>query len=235
MSRRTCNRDLPCDLQRICDSANETGVRAEGIAFSQDIIRSRPIWYHSKADPRIRLLTNLRENHKLRLVGEAEEISYLLDDPNHKSARRGQRCQCYLYLAMSENLGCIGRAKACMLRAKELLDTLPERWDPRWKTMKSPPPQQLDEGFEFDRRVTTHGSLADVFRIISLANVEEIIAATDGSCIDDGTDTARARAGIYVEGENGMKLAIRIPSNIPQTNQVGEAITTKELADKVNK
>ncbi|SJL17703.1 uncharacterized protein ARMOST_21263 [Armillaria ostoyae] len=107
------------------------------------------------------------------------------------------------------------------------------------------PPQQLDEGFEFDHRVTTHGSLADVFRMyteriicntlpdmrISLANIEEIIAATDGSCTDDGTDTAWARAGIYVEGENGMKLAIRIPSNLPQTNQVGEAITTKELAD----
>ncbi len=78
---------LPQDLQRILNVTKETGVRVEGITFSREILRSCPIWYHSEASPRIRLLTRssasicLRDNHELRTVGEAEEIFSLLDDP----------------------------------------------------------------------------------------------------------------------------------------------------------
>ncbi len=248
--------DLPRDIQRIRDTANETGVRAEGITFSREIIRSRPIWYHSEADQRIRLLTHsaasicLRKNHKLHLVGEAEEISYLLDDPNHNSAKCGPRCQCYICTAMSENLDCIS-PNTCMLRAKDLMDTLPKKWDPRFMLPEDyeDAPSSLEEGYEFDRRVTVHGTLADAFRMftegntcndlpdmrIGPSNVEKITAATDGSCIDNGTANARAGAGVHVEGEGGLELAIRVPAMLPQTNQVGEAIATKELAERINK
>ncbi len=248
--------ELPRDLQRIYDIAKETGIRAEGIAFSREILRCRPIWFHSEADPRIRRLTRstastcLRENHKLRLVGEAEEISYLIDDPNHSCSKRGPRCQCFICSAMSENLGCIC-PNACILRAKELMDTLPPKWDPRFMLPEDyeEAPQMLEEGYEFDRRITTHGKLADMFRIFTeektcnilpdmrmcAPNGEVITAATDGSCVYNGTANARAGAGIFIEGENKLEIALRIPSSLPQSNQVGEAIATMTLAERVSK
>ncbi len=116
---------LPRDLQRILSIAKETGVRAEGIAFSREIIRKRPIWFHSEADPRIHLLTRssasicLRDNHALWFVGEAEEIAQFLDDPNHDSSTQGLRCECYICTAMRDNLGC-RNPNACMPRPKDL-------------------------------------------------------------------------------------------------------------------
>ncbi|KAK0443026.1 uncharacterized protein EV420DRAFT_1233574, partial [Desarmillaria tabescens] len=238
---------LPRDLQRMYVIAKETGVRVEGIAFSRELIRNRPIWYHSEADPRIRLLTKsaasicLRENHNLRLVSEAEEIADLLDDPNHNNSRRGEICQCYICIAMSDNLGC-EKPNECMLRAKELLDTLPPKWDPRFMLPKDyeEAPKILEEGYKFDRRVTTTGDQANLFRIfteggvcndlpdlrIGPSNTAIITAVTDGSCIDNGTANAQAGTGIYVEGEETLKIALRVPATLPQTNQVGEAVAT---------
>lgn len=128
---------LPRDLQRIMKIARDTGVRTEGIAFSREILRDRPIWFHSEASPRIRLLTHsaasicLRDKHKVRRVGEAEEIAQFLDDPNHNHATGNQGCSCHICSAMRENLGC-NKPHACIKHAKELIDTLPAKWDPRF-------------------------------------------------------------------------------------------------------
>ncbi|KAK0463246.1 uncharacterized protein EV420DRAFT_1618992 [Desarmillaria tabescens] len=194
-SFNTKKSQLPRDLQRILTVANETGVRAE-------------------------------ENHNLRLVGEVEEISQFLDDPSHNT--------------MEENLGC-KKPNECMLHAKELMDTLPKKWDPRFMLPEDyeEGPEQLDEGFEFDRRVTVDGSIANAFRIftegvvcnelpdlrLSAPSDEIINAATDGSCIDNGSSNARA-------SENSLEIALKIPTSLPQSNQVGKVVATKELANR---
>ncbi|KAK0436133.1 hypothetical protein EV421DRAFT_1716206, partial [Armillaria borealis] len=149
---------LPPDLCRILSLAKETGVWAEGIIFSREILHSRPIWYHSEADPKIRSLTRssasicLRDKHNLWLVGEVEEISQLLDDPNHNCELWNARCECHICTAMRENLGC-KKPNNCMLRVKELLDTLPNKWDPRFMLPEDykEGPEPMDESFKFDR------------------------------------------------------------------------------------
>ncbi|PBK80920.1 hypothetical protein ARMGADRAFT_948936 [Armillaria gallica] len=107
---------------------------------------------------------------------------------------------------------------------------------------------QLEEGFEFDRRVTVNRSLVNAFYIFTKGEVcnelpnlrlsaqssNIIQAATDGSCINNGTAEARAGAGIFTEGEDGLEIALRILATLQQSNQVGEAVATKELADRVN-
>lgn len=110
-------------------------------------------------------------------------------------------------------------------------------------------PGSPEEGYEFDWRVTITGTQANLFRIfmeggmcndlpdlrIGPSNTTSITVAMDGSCIDNGTANAQAGAGIYVEGEETLKTTIQMLATLPQTNQVGEAITSKELAAMVNK
>lgn len=104
-------------------------------------------------------------------------------------------------------------------------------------------PKQLDEGFEFYRRVTVDGSIVNVFQIFTEGDVCNelpdlrlgapsgaiIHAATGGSCIDNDTPDARAGAGIFVPEENNMEIAIKVPSPMLQTIQAGEAMATKEF------
>ncbi|KAG7451418.1 uncharacterized protein BT62DRAFT_927124 [Guyanagaster necrorhizus] len=56
-----------------------------------------------------------------------------------------------------------------MLRAKDLLDTLPSKWDPRFMLPEDyeEAPKEIEGGFEFDRRITTYGSVAAIFQIFT--------------------------------------------------------------------
>ncbi|KAK0232291.1 hypothetical protein EDD85DRAFT_740882, partial [Armillaria nabsnona] len=236
---------LPPDLQRMLNIARETGVRVEGIAFSREILRSRPMWYHAEANPKICLLTRssasicLRENHDLRTVGEAEETSLLLDDPSHVMNNRGGRCACHNCEAMMDNLGC-KNPNECMLRAKDLLDTLPRKWDSRYMLPEDyeDAPTQQNEGFEFDRCVTIHGPVANMFRIFTEGKVCNKLpdlriappsrityATTGGSYHEAGTSReSRAGAGILTVGEDRLEIALRVPPYLQQTCQVGGAM-----------
>ncbi|KAJ3748252.1 ribonuclease H-like domain-containing protein, partial [Lentinula raphanica] len=57
---------------------------------------------------------------------------------------------------------------------------------------------------------------------------------TDGSCQHNGSDEAKAGAGIYYGEDNILNKSIRIPDNLPQTNQTGEIISTKVAATDVD-
>ncbi|KAF9018688.1 hypothetical protein BDZ89DRAFT_910079, partial [Hymenopellis radicata] len=237
--------DLPTDLVKILEVAKETGVRPEGLAFSREAIRQRPIWYHGEADPRIRLLNHsaasrcLRENHGMLLVGQAEEIASFLDDPNHKQ-NHSSSCSCHVCTAMRENLGC-SKPNNCMVRAKELLDTLPPKWDPRFLLPEDyeEAPDAIQKGFEFDRRITLDGPATDIFRIFTQGKVcntlpdmrlsrnarnLEITGATDGSCYENGSADAQAGAGVYATGDTNLAVSIKVPEHLTQSNQVGEAL-----------
>ncbi|KAJ7691200.1 hypothetical protein B0H17DRAFT_1331213 [Mycena rosella] len=103
------------------------------------------------------------------------------------------------------------------MKARSLLDILEAKWDPR-KTQPEDyeEPDAHENGTDsvvFDPRVTTHGMVADVFRIFTqgdMPNLHEaapntkhtadptaatVIAYTDGSATNNGGANARARAG----------------------------------------
>lgn len=246
---------LPLDLQRILNVAKKTGVRVKGIAFSRDILRSRPIWYHSEANPRIRLLTCLsaslclRENHNLQTVREAEELSLLLDDPNHMITNRVNRCICYICEAMIENMGC-RNPNECMCCTKDLLDMLLRKWDPCYMLLEDykEAPKQLEVGIEFDRCVTTHGPVTNAFRIFTEGRVSNVLpdlriaapttivkVATSGAYQEiTSTNESRAGAGVFTAEENGLERALKVLQSLRQSNQVGGVLAAKILADSVN-
>ncbi|KAJ7183869.1 hypothetical protein C8R46DRAFT_841956, partial [Mycena filopes] len=59
------------ELKSLLDTAKTFQVRPEGIAFSRDILREMPVWYHREADPGIRRLNHsepadcLRDRHRV--------------------------------------------------------------------------------------------------------------------------------------------------------------------------
>jgi hypothetical protein len=69
------------DLLRLQGIAEKHGLRPEGLAFSQEIVQARPIWYHGDADRKIRLLNHgaasncLKEKHAVWTAGDAERLA----------------------------------------------------------------------------------------------------------------------------------------------------------------
>ncbi|KAI5821698.1 hypothetical protein K523DRAFT_257917, partial [Schizophyllum commune Tattone D] len=69
-------RKMPHFIKALLEAAREHSVRLEGIAFSREILRRMPMWYHKYADKtRMNLMASkskatecLRDNHKLRTV-----------------------------------------------------------------------------------------------------------------------------------------------------------------------
>ncbi|KAJ3964898.1 hypothetical protein EV361DRAFT_772279, partial [Lentinula raphanica] len=75
-SWKTNKKDLPKDLREMITTAKKHGLRLEGLAFSREIQRQMPIWFHSKATGMSgkhnhKLAKCLRQNHNVRTVRDA--------------------------------------------------------------------------------------------------------------------------------------------------------------------
>lgn len=244
---------LPPELRAIIEAARTNGLRLEGRAFSREIIRAMPMWDHSEADKtKIRRLGSrsaatacLKDTHGARTVGDFERIAVEMGDPSHEQSRQ---CECDRCTYLKLETGCRS-PQECFERARAFLDTLPQKWDPRGEH----PCDYEDEGMKnvenifeteeyspviFDRRVTTTGSLGNAFRIFTgpqdtcntlpdvtiMENdmVQEV--ATDGACERNGERNASAGAGVFFALGDNRNRAFRIPKNIEQSNQTGEAV-----------
>ncbi|KAH9907668.1 RNase H-domain-containing protein [Fomitopsis serialis] len=58
--------------------------------------------------------------------------------------------------------------------------------------------------------------------------------ATDGSCYDNGSANARAGAGGYAGEENEDNFSLRLPPEIPQSNQTGELVAVSEACRRID-
>ncbi len=246
-------RGLPDELQGMMKVAHKYGVRLEGLAFSRRILNDMPMWDHictdRKSQSRLtfpsKLLTCLQRRHSVITVRDFVELASTLTHADH---RPKTACKCSRCTDIRTRTGCTG-PHLCATRAKELLDTLPARWDPREKQpndheeeeMAALRREELDEGLvPFDRRVTTHGDLGNAFRIFtdaepaSVATIHmeleedgsELIVATDGSCYNNGEKDARAGAGVFFGNQHPLNRSVRLPPELEQSNQTGEITAT---------
>ncbi|KAJ7673855.1 hypothetical protein DFH06DRAFT_934015, partial [Mycena polygramma] len=84
-------------------------------------------------------------------------------------------CACDNCEEMRESYGCVD-PHSCYSRARELLDELPFKWDPR-RTQPEDYEVQEDNNADddgwivFDKSVTTSGPLANIFRIFTEGDV----------------------------------------------------------------
>ncbi|KAH9849296.1 hypothetical protein C2E23DRAFT_710407, partial [Lenzites betulinus] len=248
---------LPRDLKAMIMIARKYGLRQEGLAFTREILRSMPMWDHAQTDMKsMRKLTRrtaakrcLMTNHRARTVGDFENIAEAIREGEHQP---NQRCACKRCEKMIVEDRC-SNPHRCMARAKRILDLLPPKWDPRGEhpqdheaSERQRAEEEVAEGVAFDRTITTGGAIADTFRIFTEGSEvcnerldmkrseagEWQTVATDGACEKNGYADARAGAGVFVGDGDERNISIRVPKDIEQTNQVGEALAAL-LATKV--
>ncbi|CDO76740.1 hypothetical protein BN946_scf184813.g10 [Trametes cinnabarina] len=251
---------LPQELKDMLTVAKKYNLRAEGLAFSRSILRGLPMWDHAQTDLKdIRKLsmasavvTCLKEKHKLRTVGDFENLAAHLAAQDHRPT---QRCDCATCERMIVDYRC-SNPHRCYTRAEQFLNLLPSKWDPRGEHSEDYEESQMDEALTegvqeatlFDRRVTTHGTEGSIFRIFTdqsppanarldmkLASdgISELTLATDGSCLRNGDRDAIAGAGVFVDVSHPSNLSLRIPAEIDQSNQTGEAVATYLASSRI--
>lgn len=73
--------DVKPELKSLLNTAKAFQVRPEGIAFSREILRKMPSWFHGEADKAIwrqnaqSTSKCLRDKHKVLLVRDAEDVA----------------------------------------------------------------------------------------------------------------------------------------------------------------
>jgi hypothetical protein len=113
------------DLRDILQVSEKYGARPEGLAFSRDILREMPIWYHREGDKKLRKLNHskasdcLRDKHKIRTVGHAMDTAAHGEEHTH---RKRSNCACATCKKTRRETGCTN-LNTCFKRAKELMDT----------------------------------------------------------------------------------------------------------------
>ncbi|KAF5367240.1 hypothetical protein D9615_010668 [Tricholomella constricta] len=236
-------------LQRV---AKKYKLRPEGLAFSKGIVRQRPIWYHSEAHKRIRRMNHgpisecLKSKHQVRSAGDAEYLAAILETPGHLDTND---CECQICRACKQDTNC-AHPHDCAHKAKALLDTLPEKWDPRRAPQMDIPDREDDETTEDEWTTLSHslitdGKLAEVFRIFTTGeasgklpktvNQKDIgpahYVATDGSCRNNGQENACAGAGVFYAQDDERNMSIKVPNEYRQSNQTAEMLALKEIAE----
>ncbi|TRM62020.1 hypothetical protein BD626DRAFT_404894, partial [Schizophyllum amplum] len=249
---------IPPFLHKLIDCAERFGLRLECLAPSRSIIRNMPMWYHIHANQRMRSLAAyskatrcLRDQHRLRTVGDFEETAARRGDPRHEFDLSS--CECSECEHVRTSFGC-ENPDACFERAEKFLDTLPGKWDPRGehpedhRALNEAP--EVEEWTAFDRDVVTTGHIGNTFRIFTDGPLENErlylplndaaqapqLAATDGSCLNNGERDAQAGAGVYLEGKEGAngEYGIHLPPCLEQSNQTGEMLAIMVAADEAD-
>ncbi|OJT01797.1 Transposon TX1 uncharacterized 149 kDa protein [Trametes pubescens] len=253
-------RSLCPELRALWETAKKYGLRQEGLAFAREILRDMPIWDHAQADKatgrslasRSAATACLKKNHKVRTVGDCERLAAVLNDQQHRSRRNCVCSSCETSIAIE---GC-SNPHGCYTRAEKILATLPPKWDPRgahpedWEDENAAGDGVEDEdATAFDRRVTTHGRLADTFRIFtdcdtavyngriswhSAHNGTSLTVATDGACFGNGNKNATAGAAVFGGEGHPANRAVRLPDSLDRTNQTGEMVASLIAAQTTN-
>ncbi|KAJ6539601.1 hypothetical protein B0H19DRAFT_869037, partial [Mycena capillaripes] len=239
------------DLAGMIKVGRKYGLEMDAMAVSREIQNAMPIWYHRKSyadrsvyNQDVEVVQCLRNNHKIRLVRDAVALGKKKDAPRHRPVWycRCSACRITRVITLCKN------PHECYCKARELLDALEEKWDPRepqpedYEDNQLPREGQEEETVGFDPRITTHGTIADTFRIFTNespwnlrtmapdsrhhadANEEKITVYTDGSAIDNRQDNAKAGAEIYFGESDPRNRSIRIPEGIGRSNNVGEMV-----------
>ncbi|KAJ6571551.1 hypothetical protein B0H19DRAFT_860252, partial [Mycena capillaripes] len=237
------------DLNNMMKVALKRDVQMEGLAFTRETIRGLTIWYHFKSHATKRLFNRtlcLKSKHKVKTVGETEELARRLQTPGHRN-RRNCACPGCIKTRTECNNSCES-PHLCYIKARSLLASLPDKWNP---LTPQPEDYEVDDSnnwneplnereVKFNPVVTTEGGLTGSFRIFcdgqrssnTAPNTrfepepdeEKIIAYTDGSAINNGKEDAQAGAGIYYGPGDGQNKMIRVPTELLPSNNVGEIL-----------
>ncbi|KAK1217608.1 hypothetical protein PQX77_019729 [Marasmius sp. AFHP31] len=236
-------------------TAKKYDLRLDGLAVDREAQQQMPIWDHVEAHERItRMYTSkaakcLLKKHKVRTVGEALNTALTLELKDHI---QHDECECAACIQMSEEYEC-EHPNACAEKARDLLNTLPPKWDPRENAEKDYPEEKetTENGITWSPikpKITSAKGLSEAFRIFTpgesqpahktpprIYNRETHINQTittrtitiAGICIRANEENAAAGAGIYHKPNSEENAAERVPKDLPQTKPSAELYAIK--------
>jgi ribonuclease HI len=134
-----------------------------------------------------------------------------------------------------------------------MLDSLEKKWDPWYPQPEdvedeiAPQPCENPDAVEFDPRIITYGTIADMFRIFTqgkeceytyapeishnvILGVDEVTVYADGSAINGATNVT-AGMGVFFGIGDPRNCSLRVPDELGPSNQVAEMIGIREAAD----
>jgi len=171
-------------------------------------------------------------------VGDVERVASSLDDPAHVD---NVNCLCEGCVDAGDEKGC-ENPPACFRRAKQLLDTIPPKWNPRAGWVNNG--QSLSS---LERGMITAGGLQDIFRVFTEGQTSNLLpqrlavpedgaqfietVATGAEAALDNTGNERVGAGVFFNDNDPRNLDIRLPSTAGQATTTGELLAVKLAAE----
>ena len=248
---KVSSREVICsDIYSLFKTANEFNVRPEGLAFSCNVMRKIPIWYHFAADSRIRHMNKgrtincLKENHRIISVGDTESLAKALSATVHTAL---DECECRDCMEIENRYGCM-HPHSCVMKANELLSMLPSKWNP----VAPQPDDRLDhpialppsgDGLSpttFNARLAMPGSLADIFRIFTAGpqylevfsppppdeppNEITVCLGSAKGCPDNEGGSQRIGSGLGLSGNEALHLGGSWMIDSDSSNSTGELL-----------
>ena len=238
---------IPKRIHNAMRLAKKYGVELKALEPTDETRREMPVWLHRKANREAaRIYTTdgakcLKSKHRTHYMRQLVEL--LGDVPDEHRGTNFCICES---CRRASNLGCT-HPQRCLETARKLLNALAPKWRPeeeRDQRGGSPTPlvpnrDNHDEGITVNtaREATTLKHSIRIFTerenllgATALPTAEdgaqmvvELIVYTDGSCVGNGTDEARAGSGIWYGTGDPRNVAMRVPGT-KQSNQVAELL-----------
>jgi ribonuclease HI/exonuclease III len=241
------SKNIPGRVQSALRLARKHGVELEALEPTDETRREMPVWLHRKANREAARLYKtgaakcLKARHRTHYMGQLVEMLESTPDQH----RNTNFCACELCKSASE-LGCT-HPHRCLEMARKLLGTVAPKWRPRQRgeeerrgaSTRTRAGQSQDGGVEvctthestdlknsvqiFTTRDDLRDATGSLTRIEGTPPEEEVVAYTDGSCLSNGSDDARAGSGIWFGPDDPRNVALRVPGR-KQSNQIGELL-----------
>ena len=239
--------NIPKRVQKALALARTHKVELETLVPTEETRREMPVWLHRKASREAAQIYKtdaakcLKGKHCTHYI---EQLTSMLENVPDDH-RRTNFCTCHSCVSAA-GLGCT-HPQRCLEAAERLLNTLAPKWRPtapRNSVDSTPVIPVRPEGEPTDSVLVNTAreatNLRDSIRIFtkrenlleatSLSTAEDderlrtdLIVYTDGSCMGNGTDEARAGSGIWYSDHDSRNTALRVPGD-KQSNQVGELL-----------
>ena len=210
-------------------------VELKALELNNDTWCNMPVWLHRKAcKDRAKCLKSRHKTHYMRQLMEMLE-----NIPNEH--RRTNFCSIKASLQ-----GCT-HPNRCLKTTRKLLEALAPRWRPKDQetqeneNINTPiaANENISEGItvitareETNRResiriFTDREDLLNASVLEEQTNkthpTTELIIYTDGSCVNNGTEEAKAGSRVWYGAQDPQNTAIRVPGK-KQSNQIGELV-----------
>ncbi|KAH6916525.1 hypothetical protein BKA70DRAFT_1092987 [Coprinopsis sp. MPI-PUGE-AT-0042] len=241
----------PKTIREMVKTAKKYGVKFVPGEMDNNTRDSMPLWFHigfdesKKRNQNSKTAVCLRTMHEIATVGDAREFEEKNKPLTHKKRQRPPlpKCQCEECTVLRET-GCIG-PEECRETATKLLNSLKPGWQ-HTEDEEDPPAYMPNEAFDssrgkvFKRKQSTTRSLSQGLCIFTERNSasdpislpredrsrgrQTFIVYTDGACMNNGYEDARAGYGAWFGNGDPRNISARVPRALPQTNNVGEAL-----------